>query len=835
MFIPRYSLRLLLGLLTACSVLFFVLARGLGGHPLAAGLGAAAVTVAAVLLVHTVGFVCLASLAWLTRRWRPRGTDATRMALLAATIVNVAPANIASGQQFSALTSLSPAQANSVTVAGHGLTLNVDANWPGGHYRPLLVQIAAAKTIPPVERRLTLVATMDSYYMDRKRQRVEQSVTVPGDGSTVQVWLAVPDIPPANAARLEVIEKGRSLQNLGAWMNVSYPGDGWIGGVSAPAIVVIDSAAPNSSALRQVFPEDERMEWGTSTNPPRPLTTTSPPLPTLVSILPTLALPTRSLDYSGLDVVSLPLATARQLAQAQPLAWQAICRWCASGGNLWLHGGGKNWEKLPEVDQLAPAMPGAAPTDVPRASEAAAGWYEPRASDYAPRILAPDFTPAYSLIEQRKQDQIRQAYAAKNQAQLGGAPAGSPNTADPELTQALQAITDEAAAKSQPVPVKNVHFVWRPHGLGSVAVFRADSAFPGTPAEWGAVLNTLTPQRWNWERRHGLQAHVENPDFWRMLIPGVGFARVWTFQALITGFVIVAGPLNYWWCRRRKRLHLLLVTVPCLALVAAGGLIGYALAADGLGVQFRARSVTLLDERSGRSACWSWQSYYGGVSPAGGLLFDDDTFLLSIGPLTGASLGGGDRSRHLIWNEGQRLRSGWLSARTPEQLLAVRSRQTKASLKLLPAAQPGIPPRVRNEMGSALVELFVADQNGSHFQARGISAGATATLAPLEESPQAALAKIARDNDLTFPAEMQAAGLVGPGKTLSLYGNSAWSPLDIRSGSALGERTIAAALEHNRWLAPGRYLAVVERSPEVQTGVPTVRESASFHIVLGQW
>ena len=36
-------------------------------------------------------------------------------------------------------------------------------------------------------------------------------------------------------------------------------------------------------------------------------------------------------------------------------------------------------------------------------------------------------------------------------------------------------------------------------------------------------------------------------------------------------------------------------------------------------------------------------------------------------------------------------------------------------------------------------------------------------------------------------------------------------------------------------LAPGSYLAIVERSPEVVLGTPSAREEAAFHLVHGTW
>jgi hypothetical protein len=39
----------------------------------------------------------------------------------------------------------------------------------------------------------------------------------------------------------------------------------------------------------------------------------------------------------------------------------------------------------------------------------------------------------------------------------------------------------------------------------------------------------------------------------------------------------------------------------------------------------------------------------------------------------------------------------------------------------------------------------------------------------------------------------------------------------------------------SRSLMPNSYVAIVERSPEVELGTPAAREEASFHVILGRW
>ena len=121
-------------------------------------------------------------------------------------------------------------------------------------------------------------------------------------------------------------------------------------------------------------------------------------------------------------------------------------------------------------------------------------------------------------------------------------------------------------------------------------------------SQWLWVRATVGADRSNWIRRHGVVFEAANPDFWNLLIPGVGLPPVNTYRVLISLFVIVIGPVNYFLLRRLRRLHYLLFIVPASAVAVTLALLGYALMSDGLSTRLRARSYTLVDQiRSGRA------------------------------------------------------------------------------------------------------------------------------------------------------------------------------------------------------------------------------------------
>ena len=59
--------------------------------------------------------------------------------------------------------------------------------------------------------------------------------------------------------------------------------------------------------------------------------------------------------------------------------------------------------------------------------------------------------------------------------------------------------------------------------------------------------------------------------FANLLVPGVGLAPVTEFHVLITLFVLVIGPVNYWLLKRWRRLHLMVLTVPLAAALGDAG------------------------------------------------------------------------------------------------------------------------------------------------------------------------------------------------------------------------------------------------------------------------
>jgi hypothetical protein len=336
-----------------------------------------------------------------------------------------------------------------------------------------------------------------------------------------------------------------------------------------------------------------------------------------------------------------------------------------------------------------------------------------------------------------------------------------------------------------------------------------------------------------WTMRYGVTGNGSTDRFWDWLVPGVAGAPVTAFRLLITVFVLAIGPLNYFLLKRYRRLHLLLITVPVSAAIVTAALFVYALASDGVATRVRARSFTELDQRLGQAACWSRLSYYSGLAPGDGLVFEADTMMLPIYPGDGSRWREVDPPlRDIEWDGEQYLTRGWLRSRTPTQYISVRSRATERRLTF---EGSGELKRVRNELETRVRHLFVRDDAGRYYMAKDLAAGASAELdSASDEEAAKKWTMLYAANLPQMPADFREyeGSIFGFRR---YYGST--SDVEPELDRNLLEKRLRAALLEPR---PGEgerraYIAIVDRSPEVDFGLPDVQEQGSFHVIRGTW
>jgi len=721
---------------------------------------------------------------------------------------------------------------------GKGLNLVVDTQWVDGFgYRPVWIDITPMVPIT-ADRSLHVELKVKSQWPQRELT-VSQEIDIPASTTTTfTTQISVPKDFTWNMYELNVWEDGRFQKTLSQNVGFNNWNQGSTEGLptvlvvagnvtAAPAIAVAPGAtlqvplplAPstgaavpgvtlNTAVLAEVLPVEniQAQRYG-NVNTGQPMEYP----PDLLAAVAIDRLPRRWIDYTGVDLICLTWNQLEQLAADHPPRWVALRRWMAAGGNLLVSGVGNDFAKLAELERFLDLSP---PTETPGDSPRA-GWSSPNQNDYNPDLGSPFGKSINGLGV---------VTATVNGQQVAITPAGTP----PERPAFV-------------APAGQPPFVARPVELGMLVAIAADDPFAEPSEVWGALLRTLTPERWAWYRRHGVSLDRGNNDFWNWLIPGVGLAPVTEFRVLITLFVIIIGPLNYYWLKRRGKLHLILVIVPLCALLVTSSLFGYALLADGLGVRVRARSYTAIDQRRGEAVCWSRVTYYAGLSPSGGMDFPDDVAVVPIQP------DGSDGQRRqpnlgLIWSDGeQNLASGWLRSRTQTQLLTVRSRPSAAGVRWMAPAKAGDPPRIENRLDTQIKRLLLADHEGNHYRAIDVPPGAIVPLTPADDTvEETELTKMFRASPPAVPEGFDA-------NVYSSLGGRRYNPWRARGATMLPEPSLTSGRLEQKLrdtlgifgssppLAPRSYVAFVDCSPELVWGVPAPRPEAGLHVVVGRW
>lgn len=716
-----------------------------------------------------------------------------------------------------------------------GLSLTVVSSWLASNgYRPVTVSIVPTSPVTADRTlmiQLTPVETTNYYNMRRGYLGITQQVDIPAQSGPVTATISVPQYDAWGQLKIEVFEDGELVEDLSA--DTVYPNaeGGLNGSVSVnnvtnspnvgrtPAVMQIGGAESDSSTIlqRTYFSPWAWLCVDVPDQQPPAAMGSGMTNPLQLAIMPKLtaaSLPERWIDYSGVDVYYVSLPKLQNFAATMPRKWAAIRAAVAAGANLWVYDVGNNFEQVTTLEKLLDLPPVTGGATTADNSQAPGNWSPPNP-----------------------------------EGEFGGP------VVDGNVFDNTTVAPPSTASKRRLLP-----FVFRSLGCGQVVAISASD--PAAPSfNWNWLLNTAGTKRLIWTARHGLllggNVRYENAaDFWEFLIPGVGLTPVLQFQLLISLFVIGIGPVNYFLLRRWRRLNLLLITVPASAAVVTLLLFGYALIHDGLGVRVRARSFTQLDLRRGEAVCWSRLSYYAGMSPSKGLTFPGDVAVYPLEQDPVDYRGVKQRPVELTWQAAeaagglasQHLSSDWLPARTPKQFITVRSRKTEARLAIV-EIKPGQAIQVENRLGTRITAIAVSDATGTKFAGGELPNGQTATLVPAASGEAlSAIHAALSANSLGLPPEAQGAWLQRSNNYYRSYPQPTYSirtpgpggqpGFEITSSGPMPQRDAMLEQRLGDWsqsLGPRRFVAIVERSPEVVLGLEGASEEASLHVVAGEW
>jgi hypothetical protein len=269
----------------------------------------------------------------------------------------------------------------------------------------------------------------------------------------------------------------------------------------------------------------------------------------------------------------------------------------------------------------------------------------------------------------------------------------------------------------------------------------------------------------------------------RLPIPGIGGVPARAYVLILIVFSLIIGPANAWFLRRHRQQVLLVLTAPLISVAFILLLAGYVVAGEGTGIRGRIASFTMLDHARNQAVTRSSLSLYaGGLMPSGELRLPRDVAMFPIG-----TEGAGTRERLVLdLTETQRFADGVLQARSPVNMEQIAFRSARERLTFSGA---GAQTTVVNGLGAAVTALVYRDGDTWYSLTDRLPSGGKATL------------------------KAGAANAAGA----------------VPAGLPLSSRFLHLA-QHQ---PAGSYLAVVDRSPFVEPGVPNVEERGSFHLVLG--
>lgn len=695
----------------------------------------------------------------------------------------------------------------------NGLQLSVKTEWPGQYgYRPITVTVRSEKPATS-DRTVEFRFTAGDWNIGSNGVNARQQFVLAQGQTEAKIQLLVPQINSWQRCHWVLyVDGARDDEFTVSYVDMNSMRAGSMGNATDVAAVGVSL--------------DHSERYAATAGLGLAYSNTSA---TLDHIEPA-ELPVDWLGYTSLNIVVLSADGLEKLIDEHPRQAEALLRWVATGGNLWLIGAGSRWQELAEVERVLSAREERPVERSPDGEDSNDGPDD--ASPESKRLLPPRwrFAPLDNRAVEPAEGAlvlagypVDEAAAAKERLK--------PTTPDPR-SDAFNAM-DPAMAVTAPVdrnaPKTSAEwFAVRGWGLGAITALRRNlhgSRDMDNQEATRVVSQSLLAPRQQWGGRFGSVPNDSNVDFNDWLIPGVGMAPVGSFQVLITLFVLAIGPFTYWFLRRMGKLPMLVAIVPAAAIFTTLSLFAYGVLIDGVAARVRGRSVTILDQRSGECAAWGRYSYYAGIAPRSGITVPVDQAMFPILPNWSSIFGFGGRQsmteREVVWDDQQQLTRGWLASRTPTQYHAIAARKSPKRLELRSTAE-GM--RVTNQLGAEIVGAAIHDHDGKFYWCEALPIDQGVVIKAVEQSEVASkVRRLFTENLPELPA--------GDDGRQSYNGYYSFAVSDSLMEARLGAIN---SPQVTGW-GPGRYIAFTKTAIELTPGVEGIDEDNSFHVIEGSW
>ncbi|GAB4141736.1 MAG: hypothetical protein Tsb009_11610 [Planctomycetaceae bacterium] len=563
------------------------------------------------------------------------------------------------------------------------LSVRINNAWVGGNhggYLPIRIRVVNTGEARTLTFRLKP--------RGREKIPIVQKTIQINQNETVPFTLSIPLVGPGSIAMLHVFDQdNKEIEELAQQINL--PGRDFAQ-TTAPALLNIAETPVDCSSVDLAVQSMSIHSSSRSSTRAYPAIRGGRTVLNHLTVSPAM-LPDSWIDYTAVDIVTAELEDLTRLEKNQ---FAALLKWVQCGGTLLIRNVGEAVETSKKLSKLL---------GLDERAEGAPAW---RAANLVLRRKV----STMPIISQQQQRQISGRFRGP-----GGVRVTVPRIASARLNRFSWPGSPQV-------------FSERTEMLGTIIAFR-DDPFPGLPKDWLWVLETLQPDRYRWIARHGMSARSDTGhEFLEFLIPGVKGVPVYAFLFLMTVFTLIIGPINYFLLWKRKRLFLLVLTIPAIAFVTSLSLFGYSAISHGFEIKSRTRSLTILDQKSQKAVTTARIALFAGMTPSDGLQFPTETAVFPIWPEDKSFESGTTE-----WTDSQVLKSGWLRSRTRTQFLTISHQTDRGRLEISPLGNDTL--NVTNGFTDEIESLIVVDDQGKMFYGgKVLEPGKSLSLKPAQTS-----------------------------------------------------------------------------------------------------
>lgn len=705
-----------------------------------------------------------------------------------------------------------------------GIIAEISTRWTDGRgYRPIRITLTVRKTKADRTIRIDLVPHMEHTGFGGWREPMTYSteVTIPEGEKSITKVVYVPQQTPWFYFRADFYEDNRKLRDLSTPQPQYYGNQQYNNG--SPCVLLVDGNAPKltddrDALIRKIkklqekpkdLPDAEKFEFLRSQYYLRNNTqvtaeelankvraTDDDSLEALkelpnVEILPPIDLPDQAIGLSGIDLIVISLDELSDLAKNDQDRFKAIDFFLRNGGNLIAFGKADAHGTPDGLAQIQTTLRELLNRDLE--------FQNPVASKYVAEVRT-----------------TFEDFAVDSDSTDAGYQLSRPTNRNAQRTQ--------NAAPPPGTPL----FSAADHGLGRVVAMDVQDPYEEHLAFWQWVMRTIGSDRLTWDDRHGISLVGNNNDYWDFMIPGFGASPVEGFLGVITLFILLIGPANFYLLKKLKRMYYLPLTVVAAALMTTITMMCYAVVSDGVATRVRLRSFTQLDQDGDENVAMSRcrQSYLAAITPSDGLVFPQETCVYPIVPINNETIERVEVLRER--SKSRALTSGYVRSRTTCQFLTTNVETTELNLKKDGAS-------IINGLGVDLDNVWVCDQNNNFSKASNVMANGKADLQPLGEMKEEliALNKLIADNRPAPPEGLDktSSNAFTSGRNWNRWGYAQSRP--AYTASALLHSNMRDVTKFFRNPKPNTFLVITSKAPGfIHQGTKATQE-AGYHVVRG--